>query len=64
MRVPFLCIAVALAAGALLAGHSQWATVFVVIQTAVFMLWFFREHGKEQWTDFGRTMVRVFTNNP
>ena len=64
MKVPFLWITVALIAGAALEGHLRWGAAFVVVQAVLFMLWFLHDHGKVQWTDLGRTVVRVLTNNP
>lgn len=46
MALPLLCLAMALIVGTLLQGHLLWRAVFVIVQAALFMLWFLHDHGK------------------
>ncbi|MCU1242324.1 MAG: rane protein involved in the export of O-antigen and teichoic acid [Candidatus Acidoferrum typicum] len=53
MAFPLLWLAIALIAGTMLQGHLLWQTVFVIVQAALLILWFLRDHGKAPGIVFG-----------
>jgi O-antigen/teichoic acid export membrane protein len=53
MALPLLWLAVALIVGTMLQGHFLWRAVFVIVQAALFLLWFLHDHGKAPRIEFG-----------
>jgi O-antigen/teichoic acid export membrane protein len=53
MAFPLLWLAIALLVGTMLQGHLLWRAVFVIVQAALFMLWFLHDHGKAPGIEFG-----------
>lgn len=53
MAFPLLCLAIALIVGTMLHGHLLWRVVFVIVQSALFLLWFLHDQGKAPQTEFG-----------
>jgi O-antigen/teichoic acid export membrane protein len=53
IALPLLCLAIALIVGTMLQGHLLWRAVFLIVQAALFMLWFLHDHSKAPRIEFG-----------
>jgi O-antigen/teichoic acid export membrane protein len=53
MAFPLLSFAIALTVGAMLHGHLFWRILFLIVQSASFMVWFLHDHGKSPEIEFG-----------
>jgi O-antigen/teichoic acid export membrane protein len=53
MALPFLWLATAFVVGTMLQGYFLWRAIFVVVQAALFVLWFLHDHDKAPGTELG-----------
>jgi O-antigen/teichoic acid export membrane protein len=53
IALPLLCLAIALIVGTMLQGHLLWRAVFLIVQAALFMLWFLHDHSKAPRIELG-----------